>query len=706
VRRSPLTLPAGPRLKWLFLGAWLLIAFAIGAGDLPTKFDDAQNNESSSFLPGDAESTRALTAAEAIQGDELLPLVIVYQRAEGKLDEADLERIAGDRAALNEELLPRMEPYGRPVVSEDGSTALLEATIRANGESETLLDPVDQAREQVESSARPGVETAVTGGAGFSADAVNVFESINSTLLLATAGIVFVLLLIVYRSPIFWFFPLFAVGLAELATRGVGYGLTEIGVTVNGQSASILPVLVFGAGTDYALLLVARYREELRIHEDKHRAMAEALRRAGPAIIASGLTVIAALLCLTLAEVEGTAGLGPIGATGIAIAMVSMLTVLPASLVIAGRWAFWPFIPHVGDRKADETHGIWRRIGERIAAAPRRVWVVTTAVLLAMALGWLNLDTGLTQTNNFRNDVESVEGQQLLERAFPAGSSAPAYAIVPDPEEAAGVAEALASQDAVAKVRLGREGPPGQLLQITLADDPYATSTYDQIPTLRRVVKEAGGEEVLLGGPTAIERDLRVAAATDSKLIPPIALAVVLVILIVLLRALVAPILLIATVILSFAAALGVGYVVFDVVFGFAGSDPSLPLYAFIFLVALGVDYNIFLMARVREETRSNGPREGVLRGLAVTGAVITSAGIVLAGTFSTLAVLPLVFLTEIGFVVAFGVLLDTFVVRSILVPALALDLGARTWWPSALARAHAGPEPTAKAAEPAGARR
>jgi len=701
VRRSLLTLPASPRLKWLFLAAWLAVAFAIVAGNLPAKFDDAQNNESSSFLPGDAESTRALNAAEEIQGDELLPIVIVYQRADGELDRADLARIASDRAALNGELPPRTEPYGRPVVSEDRGTALLEAKVRANGEADTILDPVDLARDRIEASAQPGVETAVTGGGGFSADAVNVFESINGTLLLATAGIVFLLLLIVYRSPIFWFFPLFAVGLAELATRGVGFGLTEIGVTVNGQSASILPVLVFGAGTDYALLLVARYREELRVHEDKHRAMAEALRRAGPAIIASGLTVIAALLCLTLAEVEGTAGLGPIGATGIAIAMVAMLTALPALLVIAGRWAFWPFIPHVGDHKADETHGAWRRIGENIARGPRRVWIGTAAVLLVMALGWLNLDTGLTQTSNFRNDVESVRGQAMLERAFPAGASAPAYAIVPDPAKAAAVAEALAGQDSVASVRIGRRGPPGRLIQFTLAGDPYATSTYDQIPELRRVVTDAGGDGVLLGGPTAIERDLRVAAARDSKLIPPIALAVVLVILIVLLRALVAPLVLIGTVILSFAAALGVGYVVFDVVFGFAGSDPSLPLFAFIFLVALGVDYNIFLMARVREETRRQGPREGVLRGLAVTGAVITSAGIVLAGTFSTLAVLPLVFLTEIGFVVAFGVLLDTFVVRSILVPAIVLDLGGRTWWPSALARAH--PEPGS--AGPAAAR-
>ena len=698
MRRTLLTLPARRGLKWVFLVAWLVGTAAIVAGNLPTKFDEAQSNESTSFLPGNAESTAALEATEEIQGDELLPLVIVYQADDGRLTEANLERIETDRQALNADLPPRTSAYSEPVPSEDGTAALLEAQIRANGEGETITTAVDQASEQVESTAEPGVETAVTGGAGLSADAIDVFDSINGTLLLATAGIVFLLLLIVYRSPVFWFFPLFAVALAELATRGVGYGLTEIGVTVNGQSAGILPVLVFGAGTDYALLLVARYREELRVHENKHEAMAEALRRAGPAILASGLTVIAALLCLTLADVEGTAGLGPIGATGIAIAMVSMLTLLPATLVIAGRWVFWPFVPHVGDSAADETHGAWRRIGEWIGRGPRRVWIGATFVLLLMTLGWLNADTGLTQTSGFRDDVESVRGQELIAGSFPAGASAPADLIVPDADRVPAVEQALAELDSVDDVVVAGRGPPGVLLQVTLSGDPYSTTTYDQIPGLREAVKEAGGEDVLLGGPSAVERDLRVAAARDSKLIPPIALAVVLVILMILLRALVAPLVLIGTVILSFAAALGVGFIVFDVVFGFSGSDPSLPLFAFIFLVALGVDYNIFLMARVREETLRRGPREGVLRGLAVTGGVITSAGIVLAGTFSALAVLPLVFLTELGFVVAFGVLLDTFLVRSILVPALALDLDRRTWWPSALSKADA---PAPDAADP-----
>lgn len=686
--RSVLTLPARRGLKWVFLALWLGVMLAIVVGGLAEKFDDAQSNESSSFLPGDAESTAALEISETIQGGELAPIVVVYRR-EGGLSGQDLARIEADREALNADLSEGTSPYGEPIPSPDGAAALLQATITADGESDTIIDPVDRARVQVESASEDGgLESAVAGGASFSADAIEVFESINTTLLAATAGIVFLLLLAVYRSPIFWFFPLISVGFAEVAARGIGFGLTEIGVTVNGQSAGILPVLVFGAGTDYALLLVARYREELREHEDKHEALREALRRAGPAIVASGMTVIAALLCLTLADVEGTAGLGPIGATGIAVAMLAMLTILPAILLIAGRWVFWPFVPHVGDTAADETHGIWRRVGERIALRPRRVWVGTTALLLVLTLGWLAIDTGLTQGNQFRGDVESVRGQALLEESFPAGAGAPTEVIVGDPSRLAEVSDAVGSAAGIEEVREVARGEGGVLLQATLADDPYSPEAFDLIPGLRETAKQAGGPETLVGGSTAIEADLRVAAERDSLLIPPIALVVVLIILIVLLRSVVAPLLLIGTVILSFTAALGVGFVVFDLIFGFPGSDPSLPLFAFIFLVALGVDYNIFLMARVREETLRRGPREGTLRGLAVTGGVITSAGIVLAGTFSTLAVLPLIFLTELGFVVAFGVLLDTFLVRSVLVPALVLDLDRRTWWPSRLGRA------------------
>jgi RND superfamily putative drug exporter len=549
-----------------------------------------------------------------------------------------------------------------------------------------------------------GLTVKVTGAGGFSADAIKVFDSINGTLLYAAAGIVLILLILIYRSPIFWTIPFFTVLLAEGASRGFGYLIAEAGVTINGQSGGILPVLVFGAGTDYALLLVSRYREELRRHEDKHEAMRIALRSAGPAILASGLTVIVALLTLTLAEVNGTAGLGPVGAMGVAIAMISMLTMLPALLTIAGRRAFWsPFfntIPHVGDSGADETHGMWRGVGERVAKRPRPVWAGGCALLVILSLGLLAMDTGLTNGNSFRGEVESVEGQELLAKAFPAGASAPTSVIVPDPAKAGAVGEALeGAEGIVAQVGRPQQGPPGVRYDVVLANDPYSTKAFDQTPELRSIVKRAGGDEVLVGGATAESYDYRQSADRDNKVVIPIALVVVFLILAVLLRAVLAPLLLILTVILSFGAALGTGIIVSNEIFDFPGIDPSLPLLTFVFLVALGIDYNIFLMARVREEALRHGTRQGTLRGLAVTGAVITSAGLVLAGTFGALAVLPLVFLTQIGFIIAFGVLLDTFLVRSIIVPALAFDLGKVIWWPSKLAETDGAgiPEPEAE---------
>jgi RND superfamily putative drug exporter len=697
-----LTLPGDRRAKWLVGALWLALVLGAFAANLPGKFSDAEQNESTSFLPGDAESTKALEITERLEGGEQVPMIVVYHRG-GGLTAADRGRIAADRAELNRLDLPATTDFRRPVFSPDGTGAILTADIRSDGEGETILDPVKEVRERV-SDPGGGLEVKVAGPAGMAADAIEVFESLDGTLVGVAFLLVLVLLVLIYRSPLFFWIPLTAVGFAEIATRAIGYGLTEAGVTINGQSSSILSVLVLGAGTDYALLLVARYREELRRHEDKHDAMALALRTAGPAIFASGMTVIAALLCLTLAEVNGTSGLGPIGALGIAVAMLAMLTLLPAMLVIFGRGAFWPFIPRFGAEGADETHGAWRRVGERVVRRPRRVWVAGTALLLVMALGILNFSDGLTQGNQFRGEVESVEGQKLLSESFPSGANAPTDIVVRDPARVEEVRRAVAAVPGVASVTPVARGREAVLLQAVLELEPYSTEAFDLIGDIRAAAKRAGGPQTLVGGSTAVERDLRVAAARDTRVIVPIALVVVLLILIVLLRALVAPLMLIATVILSFAAALGVGAVVFDVVFGFPGSDPSLPLFAFVFLVALGIDYNIFLMARVREETRRHGTRQGMLRGLAVTGAVITSAGIVLAGTFSVLAVLPLVFLTEIGFVIAFGVLLDTFLVRSVLVPALTFDIGDRIWWPSGLATPaeRRGGQPGAAEPEPA----
>jgi putative drug exporter of the RND superfamily len=690
-------LPGGRRTKFAVIAVWLLVLFAIGP--LAGKFEDAQENDPADYLPANAESVNTLERLDGFPSDDEADAITVFHRDGGLTaeDTAAIDQVRDAintrvRTAINSQRPETVAETGPAQISSDGATALLTTPItvpeEASGEAEDLLTDTPEEIKDELSSLPGGLEAKVTGPAGFSADAVEVFNDINGTLLFATAGLVLLLLIVIYRSPIFWMIPFFSVLLAEVTTRGLGYLIAEAGVTVTGQSGGILPVLVFGAGTDYALLMVSRYREELRRHEDKHDAIRVTLRRTSPVILASGGTVIAALLTLSLAEVTGTAGLGPIGAMGIAMAMLAMLTILPALLTVFGRRAFWPFIPRVGSVGADETHGVWRRIGERVARAPRRVWVGTTAVLAVMMTGLVFLNSDLTTGNMFRNDVDSVQGQELLEAGFPAGTNAPTNVLVTDPTKTNAVRTAVARADGVAEVSPQVErGPGGDKLEVTLENDPYSTAGFDQIPGIREAAHEAAGDDVLVGGPTAEERDLRESSARDNRLIVPIALIVVFLILAALLRAIVAPLVLIATVILSYLAALGIGAFFFENVFDFPGMGPDLPLFAFVFLVALGIDYNIFLMARVREETLTHGTRDGMVRGLAVTGAVITSAGLVLAGTFSTLAVLPLVFLTEIGFVIAVGILIDTFLVRSLLVPALMLEIGDEIWWPSALAR-------------------
>lgn len=689
----------GKRGRWVVVGLWLLAVVAFGAAQLPTKFEEVQKNESTSFLPGEAESTKALTDAEEIRGEESVTIVAVYRNPDG-LTAADKARIRADRRELNSLDLARTGPFAPPVFSKNGQAALLNADIAVNGEGETITGPVDEVRAKV-SGQRDGMTVKVTGSAGFSADAIKVFEGINGTLLIAASALVFILLALIYRSPLFLWIPLFSVAMAEIASRSLGYLIAEAGFTVNAQASSIMSVLVLGAGTDYALLLVSRYREELRQREDKKEAAAIAAYATAPAIFASAITVMLALMCLTLAEVNGTAGLGPLGALGVAVAMVSMLTLLPALLAITGRRAFWPLVPRVGDEGADAAHGRWRQWGEWIDRRPRRVWIGTTLILLVMCAGLVtSFSTNLTQADSYRDTVESVTGQELLATSFPSGTNAPTEVIVPDREKVPAVVAALKEDPDVAEAQPVAEGGPGVLVLAALTTNPYSTAAYDAIPQIRKTAKAAGGQDVLVGGTSAIEKDIRDASVRDTKLIIPLVLLVVFVVLILLLRSLVAPIVLIATVVLSFAATMGLSYVVYDVAFGFPGSDPGLPLFAFVFLVALGIDYNIFLMARVREETQRYGTEHGMLRGLAVTGGVITSAGIVLAGTFAVLGVLPLVFLTQIGFAVAVGVLIDTFIVRSTLVPALVLEIGKKIWWPSALSREE-GPDGAKPEEEP-----
>jgi RND superfamily putative drug exporter len=663
---------------------WLAVFLGLNAVNIFDRFADAEQNRAVDYLPNKAESVKLLNQIDEFPSGERFSAVVVYRR-DGGLTARDRAAIAEDREQLTPVATAGRPP--QPIVSRDRTTALNVAPFETTGEGDIVTRDVDGVRDAVR-GAPPGLQVEITGAAGFAADAIDVFESINGTLLAATAGLVFILLILIYRSPIFWLIPFLSVIVAEVSSRGVGYLLSELGVTVTGQSSAILTVLVFGAGTDYALLIVARYREELRRQQDNHVAVATAMRTAGPAIVASAFTVIAALLCLSLAEVNGTAGLALIGATGIGLAMLVMCTLLPALLAIFGRRAFWPFIPRYGSEGTDATHGMWRRIGERVGWAPRRVWIGSLAALVVMSLGLVYFNTNLTTGNQFRDEESSTRGQELVARAFPAGANVPNTVLVPNPDQAGKVRAALERRPEVATLGPVETGPPGARFDLTLRADPYSTQAFDQIPVLRDVVKRAGGDGVLIGGPTAEERDLRQSAARDTRVIVPLVLLVVFLVLAVLLRAIVLPVLLIGTVVLSFLAALGVGAFFFEFVFDFPGSDPSLPLWAFVFLVALGIDYNIFLMARVREEALRHGTRPGMVRGLAVTGGVITSAGIVLAGTFSILGSLPLVFLTELGFVIAFGVLLDTFIVRSVLVPALVFDIGPKVWLPSTLAQA------------------
>ncbi|MGZ4396894.1 MAG: MMPL family transporter [Gaiellaceae bacterium] len=677
------SLVAGRRSKFLVLVFWLIV---LGAGaPFASRFERVQKNEPSSFLPAGAESVRVLAQGKLFPSGQVTPAVVVYRDA-GGLTGADRKAVSGLRASLNGSPSLGMLPLGPAILSLDRKAALLVVSIRAGGDDKLLAAAVDRVRRAARAGAPRGLVVKVTGPAGYSDDASRVFDGINSTLLLSTTLLVFVLLVLIYRSPVFWILPLASVLFAEVTVRAIGYGLASAGVLINAMTAGILLVLVYGAGTDYALLLTARYREELRRHEDRHEAMRIAIRRAGPAILASSGTVVTALLCLSLARTNTIAGMGPVAAVGVAVAACAMLTLLPALLLVGGRHAFWPFVPRVGSAGEDR-RGLWLRLGRWIERRHRAVALAAVLLLGGLTAGVLTLDNNLTTANSFRGGVESVAGQRLLDRSFPAGASAPTMVLVRDRARLAAVRAAAARAPEVAVVGPSEVGAPGARFPVTLRADPYSKRAYRQVRELRDELRATAADAVLVGGPTAEESDLRTAIDRDTKLLVPLVLAVVLLILVLLLRSLAAPLILMATVVLSFFAALGASLLGLAALFDFPGEDPSYAMFCFIFLVALGVDYNIFLMARVREEAQRVPTREAMLRALAVTGSVITSAGIVLAGTFSILAVLPLVALTQVGGTIAFGILLDTFVVRSVLVPALTFELGRRIWWPSRMAR-------------------
>ncbi|HET9143956.1 MMPL family transporter [Actinophytocola sp.] len=680
-------LPSGKIGKWVTLALWVLILGVLAP--LGGKLNSVQDNQMSSWLPGDAESTQVLEITERFHSSNEIPAIVVYEKPSG-LTQGDLTAIAEHTAKFGELERVDRDVIG-PIPSQETPAPQAAQVIVPFNAGDDGWAKLPDLVEQLDKAAQidgTGMTVHVTGPAGMGADQAKAFEGIDGTLLYAALLVVIVALLITYRSPILWLLPVLSAGAALFAAQGVIYLLAEYaGLTVNGQSAGILTVLVFGAGTDYALLLVARYREELRRHEDRHEAMAFALHRAGPAIWASAATVIVGMVCLVFASLNSTSGLGPVAAIGVGVGLLAMVTLLPALLVICGRWLFWPVRPSFGSADHTET-GVWAKIGGGIARRPRVVWVVTALLLGVFALGSLTLKAdGITNAGSFTGDApESVVGDQVLARHFPAGAAQPI--------------EVIAKADKADEVRAAFRTVPGvvpesieepqikdgyALLQGTMVDSVDSDAGAATVDRVRAAVHQVPGAEAKAGGMAAILHDTNQANTDDRNLIIPLVLVVVFLILAGLLRALVAPLVLIATVVLSFFAALGISAFFFNQVFDFQGADPSFPLFVFVFLVSLGIDYNIFLMTRIHEESKQWGTRRGALIGLSATGGVITSAGLVLAGTFAVLATLPLVAFAQIGFTVAVGVVLDTIIVRGILVTSLTLDIGRWMWWPHRL---------------------
>ena len=752
--------------KWFVLVGMLVLTVVMGG--FSSKLTSVQNNEASSWLPESAESTKVLEELSESVDPNDIPTLVVYHRDGGLTDddlaamEADGKEIADldgvtDEGVLTPAAAEAAAAQGAPVptlASKDGDVAYLYFVLNFGSDGWNAIP--DAAKEIRDIAQIDGGEVHLAGYGGQAADSAAAFEGIDTNLIMITLLVVVVLLLITYRSAFLWLLPIACAVVANVVATGLVYLLAKYaGLTVNGQSQAILSILVIGCGTDYALLLVARYREELRRHEDRHEAMAFALHRAAPAVFASAATVAVGMLCLSVADLNSTAGLGPVNAIGVGVTFLVMVVLLPALLVICGRWVFGPrrdghrtwvvigicqivggavvgglgtllaaqdgglkvlgivlsglggfaaflgvlVLLQVGIEHWTKVHGrpdfrspeptssgLWARVGRRISHRPRRVWMTTAGLLLLACLGLFRLDaSGLSTEDTYTKEFDSIKGQKLLTE-HDLSDNSNTIQVVTDTDKAADVASALAGIDG-----LGEPGEPQPLadgrswFDATINADISSSAAADIVEASRDAVHDVDGADALVGGGSAFYLDTKIASQRDSWVIMPLVLVIVLLILIGLLRALLAPLILMATVVLSFGAALGISALLFEYVFGFAGSDPGFPLFAFVFLVALGIDYNIFLMTRVREETATYGTRRGSLIALASTGGVITSAGIVLAATFLVLGSLPLVFLAELGVAVALGVMLDTLIVRSVLVTALNLDLGGKIWWPSKL---------------------
>ncbi|GAA6526208.1 MMPL family transporter [Intrasporangium sp. DVR] len=635
-----------------------------------------------------ADSTSAAELRERLPQSNDSTAVVLFSRDGAPLTQEDRTAIA-ERAAS----LPGAT--GMPAVpSEDGTAALVVVPVSA-ANAPAAADVVGEIRTAAKADLPEGLSAQVTGPAAIEADLSAVFDGANVRLLITTASIVAILLVVTYRSPILWLIPLTVVGIADrVATVVATHTLQLFDVAWDESTVGILSVLVFGAGTDYALLLISRYRDELRRYADRRRAMAVAVSRTAEAVISSASTVVLGVLTLALSAFPATRGLGVASAVGIVVAAAFALLVLPPALVVFGRWVFWPKIPHEGEPALADSRSVWRRIGDVVAARPRTVVAVSAAALFAMSLGALGINTGLSVSDQFLEKPEAITASERLAESFPASAADPA--IVMTTGDAQAVLAAVERADGVASAKVSAQGNGVTQIDAVLSGAPSTDEARQGVESLRAAVAGQAGTHV--GGTEAAALDTAEASASDRALILPLILVLVLVVLMLLLRSVVAPIVLVTTVVATFVASLGLSWVLFTQVFGFQRLDDTAPLYAFVFLVALGVDYNIFLVSRAREEARDHGARQGMLRGLAATGGVITSAGILLAAVFAVLGVLPLVVLAQVGVIICVGVLLDTLVVRTLVVPAIALILGDRFWWPRRVSRVEdqveAAPQP------------
>ena len=646
-------------------------------------------------LPANTESVVVDELISTLPGSDSTAAVIVYA-SESKFTDEEVTWLQGSfdpmaqmlTGGANEKFVEfsNLEVNGAKIVppaaiSEDSTTAVVTVPMEQTDATEEIATRVEKLRELAKEGAPSGLEVYVTGPEGFSADLSGVFAGADFTLLLSTVIIVAVLLLITYRSPTLWLVPLLVVGVADgMAGQLARQVAALFGITPDGSVTGILSVLVFGAGTNYALLLIARYREELLLHEDRHVAMAKAIRGAGPAIIASGTTVTLALLTLSFADLAGNRALGLVCATGIVIAMIAALGVLPAALVVFGRGLFWPFVPKFGGVNKSDS-GLWAKLGKGVSKRPIAVSLLGVLILGGLASGVSGIQVGLASTDRFLKTPEAVVGQQVLAEAFPAGSTSPTI-VVAKAAQAEEVKALVENVDGVASVSIGESDGTITQLNVILDAEGQSEEAYAAIKLMRDEVDKATGADAKVGGLDAQALDVKDAYAHDQLVVIPLILILVFVVLVILLRSFVAPVLLLVTVVASFFASMGAGWLIFTSVLGFPALDLSVFLFSFLFLVALGVDYNIFLVTRAKEEAEKVGTRQGMIKALSATGGVITSAGILLAAVFAVLGVLPLVALAQIGVIVCIGVLLDTLLVRTVIVPALAFMTGKKFWWP------------------------